>query len=73
MEVVQVKYLCETSVVGGVIDVLSVGNQLVVSTGYGVLHRLSWEGILNAALTINLSHVPFASDLLPESRGEWGL
>ena len=72
MEVVQVKYMCETAIVGGVVDVLSVGHQLVVSTGYGVLHRLSWEGCLNAPLTINLSHVPFASDLLPESRGKEG-
>ena len=66
----QVKYLCETAVVGGVLDLLGVGNQLVVSTGCGVFHRLSWEGIANSSLTINLSHVPFASDLLPESRGE---
>ena len=69
VEVVLVKYLTETSVVGGVVSLLGVGPHLVVSTGYGVLHRLSWEGCFNSALTLNINHVPFASDLLPESRG----
>lgn len=72
VEVVLVKYLAETPVVGGVVDLLSVGPHLVVSTGYGVFHRLTWEGCLNSALTINLNHVPFASDLLPDSRGGCG-
>ena len=69
LEVVLVKYLTETAIVGGVVNLLSVGPHLLVTTGYGVLHRLSWEGCFNSSLTINLNHVPFASDLLPESRG----
>lgn len=69
VEVVQVKYLQETAVVGGIVDIQSVGNQLLIATGYGILHRLSWEGQFNASLTINLSTIPFSSDFLPESRG----
>ena len=69
VEVVLVKYLSETLAVGGVVDLLGVGPHLVVSTGYGILHRLSWEGTFYSSLAINLNHVPFATDLLPESRG----
>ena len=47
-----------------------VGNQLVVATGYGVLHRLNWEGKFDSSLAIHINQVPFANDLLPETRGE---
>lgn len=69
VEIVQVDYLQETAVVGGVVDILGVGNQVMVTTGYGILHRLSWEGTFHSALAINVNHIPFANDLHPESRG----
>ena len=45
------------------------GSQLLVATSYGVLHRVSWEGKFDGTLLINLNLVPFANDLLPETRG----
>lgn len=51
-------------------SLVTVGAQLMVATGYGILHRVSWNGKFDGSLLINLSQVPFASDLLPESRGE---
>ena len=70
VEVVQVKHFHETAVVGGVLDLLCVGNQLMISTGYGVLHRMSWEGTFVASLAITLKQIGFANDLLPDSRGK---
>ncbi len=52
-------------------SLVSVGGQLVVATGYGMLHRVSWEGKFDASLQINLSLVPFTSDLHPDTRGGW--
>ena len=50
-------------------SVLCIGAQLVVSTDFGVLHRLGWDGRFDSSLLIHLHRVPFANDLLPESRG----
>lgn len=58
---------------GGVVDILNMGNQVVVTTGYGILHRLSWEGSFHSALAVNINHVPLANDLRPESRGVYVL
>ena len=41
----------------------------MISTDFGVLHRLSWDGRYDSSLVIHLQRVPFANDLLPESRG----
>ena len=68
LEVVQAKYLHETAVLGGVNDLLNVGTQLMVSTRYGILYRLSWEGCFSSSLAINLNQIPFTNDLLPDSR-----
>lgn len=70
MECVTLKYFNETAVVGGVQSLFCLGTQLVVATGYGVLHRLNWEGKFDVSLAIVLSQVPLANDLLPESRGQ---
>ncbi len=69
VDVVQVSYLRDTSVMGDVTDILSMGNQVLVATSYGVFHRLSWEGSFYSALAIDLHQVPFANDAHPESRG----
>ena len=50
-------------------SVLCIGAQLVVSTDFGILHRLGWDGRFDSSLLIHLHRVPFANDLLPESRG----
>ena len=51
------------------LSLFCLGNQLVVATGYGVLHRLSWEGKFDSSLAIHLNQVPIGNDLLPESKG----
>ena len=52
------------------LSLFCLGNQLVVATGYGVLHRLSWEGKFDSSLAIHLNQVPIGNDLLPESKGK---
>ena len=69
VEVIQLDYLRETSIMGNVLDVLSMGNQVLVTTSYGVFHRLSWEGSFYSALAIDIHRVLFANDTHPESRG----
>jgi len=54
---------------GNVQDVLSMGNQVMVATGYGVLHRLSREGTFYSGMAIDVHQVPFANDPHPASRG----
>ena len=69
VEVAMVTYLCETAVVGGVVDILNMGAQhLVVSTGYGILSRMTWEGCFMTNLSININEIPVSNDL--DSRGE---
>ena len=52
-------------------SMFSLGGQLVVATGCGVLHRLTWEGKMISSMAIHLNQVPFATDLLPSSQGQW--
>ena len=42
----------------------------MASSGYGVLHRLSWEGRFDRDLTTHLKHIPVANDMLADSKGE---
>ena len=62
-------YIWKTSMMGNVLDVLSMSNQVLVATGYGVLHRLSWEGSFYSGMAINIHKLPFANDAHPETRG----
>ena len=66
---VQVDYIREASVMGNVLDVFSMGNQVLVATGYGVLHRQSWERSFYSGMAINIHKVPFANDAHLEYRG----
>ncbi len=54
-------------------SLVNVSGGLVVATGYGMLHRVSWDGRFDGSLQINLSLVPFTTDLLPETRGRWAI
>ena len=47
----------------------SVGGQLVVATGYGVLHRMTWEGKLIGPLSIHLNRLVFANDIISAVKG----
>ena len=42
---------------------------IMVSTGYGVLHRVLWDGQFNSHLTIKLQSIQFSADLTPQSKG----
>ncbi|XP_064397549.1 guanine nucleotide exchange factor subunit RIC1-like [Halichondria panicea] len=68
-ETVTISFITETAVVGGITSLVNVSGGLVVATGYGMLHRVSWDGRFDGSLQINLSLVPFTTDLLPETRG----
>ena len=50
-------------------SMFSLGGQLVVATGYGVLHRLTWEGKLIGPMRIHLDKLPFANDSLATTKG----
>ena len=41
----------------------------MVSTGYGVLHRVLWDGQFNSHLTVKLQSIHFSADLTPKSKG----
>ena len=45
------------------------GNQLVICTQSGNLHRIGWDGRIEKSSAFSLFEVPIANDMLPESRG----
>ena len=47
----------------------TIHNCIVVSTGYGVLHRVLWDGQFDSHLTIKLQSIQFSTDLTPQSKG----
>ena len=50
-------------------SLLCVGNQLVICTQSGQLHRIGWDGRIEKSSVFTLFEVPVANDMLPESRG----
>ena len=50
-------------------SMFSLGGQLVVATGYGVLHRMTWEGKLIVPMSIHLDQIPFVNDTLTAGKG----
>ena len=41
----------------------------MVATGYGVLHRMTWEGKLVGAMSIHLDQLAFGNDTFASTRG----
>jgi hypothetical protein len=64
VESISLRAFGDAAVVGGVKSLFSLGGQLVVATGYGVFHRLTWEGKLIGGLAIHLDQVSFSNDCL---------
>lgn len=45
------------------LSVECIKDELLICTGYGLLQRLRWDGLLNGDFTVTLAHVPFSTDL----------
>ena len=63
--------LCDTIVICDVVysSLTPIHNCIIVSTGYGVLHRVLWDGQFDSHLTIKLKNINFSADLTPQSKG----
>jgi hypothetical protein len=72
VETISLRAFGDAAVVGGVKSLFSLGGQLVVATGYGVFHRLTWEGKLIGGLGIHLDQVSFSNDCLAFSAKDGG-
>ena len=53
---------------GGVKSLVCLRDELMVATGSGLLQRIKWDGLINDEMTIEISSVPFSTDL-QHSRG----
>ena len=50
-------------------SLFSVGGQLAVATGYGVLHRMTWEGKMIRGLNILLHQLTFTNGPFTPTKG----
>ena len=55
---------------GEILAICNCARQLLVSTEMGVIYRVDWSGRFDAQMSVYLSKLTFANDLLPTSRGD---
>jgi len=57
-------YYLNDSSGGGFCSLICLRDELLVSTGRGLLQRLRWsDGLLNTEMTIEVASIPFSADL----------